>query len=398
MNLAEKMALDCGVKISIPTIDTMLMPVKNDNYIIIDSRSKYKDAEYDYYHDVLNLIAKELQENNIEVFQFANDNNRKLNCDKCFITINKKQEAYLIANCKLIVTNENYTSLIAAALNVKSIGLYSIYYSQNSCPVWNKDSHTILESNRDKNKPSFNTLREKPKTINFISPYDIAKNILDILGIKNNLHKFDIVNIGNSYNEKIVEVVPDFISTPEFLNNNQINLRLDYIDSLNVSVFNYWINNKKVNLITDKDININLLLPFKNNILLITIMVSENISENFLQKCKFHGFKIKLFCNDKNKLKEYRFKFLDWQIHQDFDDNRKLSNFSNINTNSKFVSSKILISKGQQYSCRAYHLAQKPLDKNNETVIFSKEFEEELEFYKIYNERKEESTSGTSIA
>jgi hypothetical protein len=125
-------------------------------------------------------------------------------------------------------------------------------------------------------------------------------------------------------------------------------------------------------------------------------MISDNITENFLQLCKTNGIKIKIFCNNKERLKEFRFKFLNWKIQQDFDENKKLNKLTGITKKSKFSSSKILISKGKQYSCRAYHLLNKPLDKNNETVIFSKEFEEELEFYKIYNERKNKSTNSAS--
>jgi hypothetical protein len=49
------------------------------------------------------------------------------------------------------------------------------------------------------------------------------------------------------------------------------------------------------------------------------------------------------------------------------------------------------------YSSRASFLRNSPLDKLGETVILSKEFEEEQEYFKIYNEREKESTSSSSI-
>jgi len=58
MNLTEKMALDCGVKISKPYLDKYFLPIKNDNYIIIDTRSKNDTGEYDYFNDVLDLIKR----------------------------------------------------------------------------------------------------------------------------------------------------------------------------------------------------------------------------------------------------------------------------------------------------------------------------------------------------
>ena len=397
MNLTEKMALDCGVKTSEPYLDRYYLPIKNDNFIIIDTRNKNTSGEYDYFTDVLDLIKDYLKNANIDVFQLANDKNIKLPCDRCYISINKKQENYLISKAKLLVSNENYTLYIASVFNIKSIGLYSLFNPKNTQPVWNKNSQIVLESDRDGNLPSYGNLKETPKTINFISPYVVAKNILDSLGIANDLDKFELVYLGKSFHQKIMEVVPDFISSQDFMKGRSINLRLDYMNNLNVSVFNYWLTNRKVNIITDKDINVNLIAPFKNNIILMTVMMSPNISEKFLKMCKSIGIKLKIFCDTKETLEEYRFKFLDWEIHKDFEENSTLKNIKNISKKSKFISSKILISKGKQFSCKANYLLNKSLDNSEEHVILSKEFEQEIEFFKIYNER-EESTASPSIA
>ena len=397
MNLTEKMALDCGVKISQPYLDRYFLPVRNDNYIIIDTRCKSATGEYDYFNDVLDLIKPYLKEAGIDIFQIATDKNVKLACDKCFITINKKQENYLISKARLLISNENYSLHIASVFNTKSIGLYSLFNPINTRPVWNTNSQIILESDRDGNLPSYGRLNESPKTINFISPYVIAKNILDSLGISNDLERFELVHLGKSFNQKIVEIVPDFISDGNFMKERSINLRLDYVTNLNSSAFNYWVSNRKVNIITDKDININMVAPYRNNILLMTIMLSENISEKFLKHCKSIGLKLKIFCDDKNKLEEYRFKFLNWEVHQDFENEGILNKLTNLSQNSKFISSKILISKGKQFSCKANYFANKHLDNSEESVILSKEFEQEIEFFKIYNER-EESITSTSVA
>jgi hypothetical protein len=395
MNLTEKMALDCGVKISQPYLDRYFLPVRNDNYIIIDTRCKSATGEYDYFNDVLDLIKPYLKEAGIDIFQIATDKNVKLACDKCFITINKKQENYLISKTRLLISNENYSLHIASVFNTKSIGLYSLFNPINTRPVWNTNSQIILESHRDGNLPSYGRLNESPKTINFISPYVIAKNILDSLGISNDLERFELVHLGKSFNQKIVEIVPDFISDGNFMKERSINLRLDYVTNLNSSAFNYWVSNRKVNIITDKDININMVAPYRNNILLMTIMLSENISEKFLKHCKSIGLKLKIFCDDKNKLEEYRFKFLNWDVHQDFENEGALVKLTNLSKNSKFISSKILISKGKQFSCKANYFANKHLDNSEESVILSKEFEQEIEFFKIYNEREESITSAS---
>lgn len=387
MNIAEKMALDCAVKIDEPHIDKLFFPLKTDKFIIFDTRCKYPDGEYDFYTDVLDLIKDSLKKNGIEVYQIANDKSYKLPCDKCFITINKKQEAYLLSKSLLVVANENYSLYLASALDIKSIGLYSVFDSRNTSPIWNKEKQIIIESLRDNNKPSYNQLKEDPKTINFISPYEVAHKILNTLSIENDLNKYDLIHIGENYNQKIIEVVPDFVSSPDFLKGNSINLRFDLISSMDVNTFKYWVTDKKVNIVTDKDLNVNLLANHRSNILSLTVMVSDNISEKFLLLCKSIGLKIRMFCSDPHRLNHFRFKFLDWQVEKDFNEELTLDKIEKLSKTSKFKSSKILISKGQKFSCKANFLRNKKLDNSEENVVYSKSFEEELEFFKIYNER-----------
>jgi len=388
MNVTEKMALDCGVKIATPFMDTYYMPIVNYDFIIIDTRSKYAEGHYDYFLDVFVLIKEELEKRNVAIIQFTSDNSPQIPAHKSYINSNRKQEAYLISKAKLIVSCENLSLYMAAIFNVKSIGLYSIFDYKNAQPVWNKDSQIVLQSHRHGNNPTYGQLVEKPKTINLISPYEIAFNILKSLNIPNDLDKYELVNIGDDYNQKIIEVVPDFINNEEFLKDRQINLRLDYMTNLSLQVFNYWINNRKVNIVTDKDVNVNILGPVAKNIQLLTIMVTDAISENFLKLCKSMGLQIKLICNNKEKLNEYRFKFLDWDVQEEKVSELKFSELKNLKPDSKFVSSKIIISKGKHYSCKANFFANKSIDNSAETVVLSTQFEEELEYFKIYNERQ----------
>lgn len=387
MNLLEKIALDCGVKASDPFVDKLYMPIKNHDFIIFDTRTKNQSGSYDYFLDVFEMVRNYLKQNKIDVIQLASENSYKLPCDKCYITINKKQEAYLISKAKLIISNENYSLYLAAILNIKSIGLYSVNNPKNTKPFWNQESQIIFESDREGNLPTYGQLNEIPKTINLINPYKLAKSILDNLNIKNDFDKFELVYLGKSFNQKIIEVVPDFVSNQEFLKNSSINLRLDYVDNLDINTFAFWLSNRKINLITNKDINLKAINQFKNNIMMLTIMLSEKISEQFLKTAKQLGYRIKIFCSNENELNYYRNKFFDWQIEKDQKNSLNIKELKKLLPTSFFISSKILISKGKQFSCKANYLKNKFLDKSQETVILSPEFEEELEYFKIYNER-----------
>ena len=122
------------------------------------------------------------------------------------------------------------------------------------------------------------------------------------------------------------------------------------------------------------------------------------MSENFLKNCKYLGFTIKIYCNQLDKISEFRFKFLNWDIYEDKSSTLSGEIKLKINENTKFVSSKVLFSFGKLFSSKASFLRNSPLDKSGERVILSKEFEEEQDYFKIYNEREQEFTSSTPVA
>ncbi len=398
MNIAEKYALGCGLKIAKPFIDLAYLPICEDNIITIDTRCRYNDGTYDYFSDVVSLIAPFLKEKNIEIYQIASDENVKLAAKRCFIKINKKQEAYIISKSKLLIANQNYSLYLASALGIPSVGLYSLFESDTIKPIWNQHLQINIDSERYGNLPSYGQLNESPKTVNSISPYLVAKKILDALNIKNDLDRFELVHLGKEFNRKVVEIVPNYTTEEKFLQDQFVNLRLDYIENMSTDVLKFWIKNRKVNIITDKDINLSLLAPYKQNVKNITIMISDRISENFLKNCKYLGFSIKIYCNQIDKINEFRFKFLDWDIFEDKASTLPDDVKSKINETTKFTSSKILFSSGKLFSSKASFLRNSPLDKLGEHVILSKEFEEEQDYFKIYNEREQESTSSTSVA
>jgi hypothetical protein len=398
MNIAEKYALECGLKIAKPFIDFAYLPICEDNIITIDTRCRYNDGTYDYFSDVVSLIAPFLKEKNIEIYQIASDENVKLAAKRCFIKINKKQEAYIISKSKLLIANQNYSLYLASALGIPSVGLYSLFESDTIKPIWNQHLQINIDSERYGNLPSYGQLNESPKTVNSISPYLVAKKILDALNIKNDLDRFELVHLGKEFNRKVVEIVPNYTTEEKFLQDQFVNLRLDYIESMSTDALKFWIKNRKVNIITDKDINLSLLAPYKQNVKNITIMISDRISENFLKNCKYLGFSIKIYCNQIDKINEFRFKFLDWDIFEDKASTLPDDVKSKINETTKFTSSKILFSSGKLFSSKASFLRNSPLDKLGEHVILSKEFEEEQDYFKIYNEREQESTSSTSVA
>lgn len=389
MNRTEKLALECGVEISQPFLDSSYIPVVEDKYIIIDTRSNYASGAYDYWGDVVDLIWDKLQTNKISVFLISKDTNSNMvRNNRWFIGLSKKQESYLVKYAMAVGANDNYLLSVASVFNIPSVGLYSCFSPANTQPVWNKNRHCAIESDRDGNKPSYSRKIETPPTINFISPYRVAKGLLDALGIENQFGDYELIYTGDKHHHKILEIIPDFSPTNEYGKGQVLNLRLDLVSNLDVSIFAKWVTNKKVNLITDKEINPRLLNSFKDSLSGITIILNDTISEAFLKICQKIGIHIKLFCQDAKRLNEFRFKFFDWVVLDDSPKKNSLEDFPLLNSDSFFVSSKILVSKEGRFASKAHFAAKIPVDKNDQKVILSPDFLHELEYFRIYNRGK----------
>jgi hypothetical protein len=393
-HLIEEYSKSLGVRISKPIVSRHFYPVMFDNYITIQLAADISAKKYHYYEIVIDLISSQLRKLGIAIVQVGATPETKLkNVNISYGKLNFKNTAYIVSKSKLHIGVDDSLSHYVNSLNIPQVTLFANVYSSVTEGYWSKSKINIEAPWTV--KPCLSN-HDPEDSINKILPETIASAILKSLKADDKI-PLKTLFTGKMYHNKIVEIVPDFTSGEDFMKERSINLRLDYVKNLNVSIFNYWMSNRKVNIITDKDININIIAPHKNRVLLMTIMMSPNISERFLKHCKTIGLKLKIFCDDKNKLNEYKFKFLDWDINKDFENDSALEKLPTISEKSKFISSKILISKGKQFSCKANYLLNKHLDNSEENVILSREFEKEIEFFKIYNER-EESTTSSSIA
>ena len=67
MNVLEKYAANCGVKIREPFVATSYFPLKGAPYIILDNRSKFSSNRYDLFEDVMPYIEPVLKKEGIDI-------------------------------------------------------------------------------------------------------------------------------------------------------------------------------------------------------------------------------------------------------------------------------------------------------------------------------------------
>ena len=383
MNVLEKYAANCGVKIREPHVATSYFPLKENPYIILDNRSKFKSNSYDLFNDVMTYIKPVLTKHNINIYSFENTSSDYLEGAEPFVGLFKKQEAYLIKNSKLVVACDNVSNYIASGLDIPSLGLYSAYPAKCTSPIWN-EKHFSFESNRDDNLPGYG-VNETPKTINFIEPEKIANKIFESLGLPDRA-SHETIYIGDAYPTKVVEIIPDFTPAPGFMENRALNVRMDY--HFNEEILMHWLRNRKVNLLTEKPINLNLLKYFKSNIVQLTVNINENFTDTYLTDVKNLGIKVELFCENESKIDDYRFDFFDFDVNESiFNSKEDLEDKkSQVNSSTKFFSGKVLLSGGKKYSCYEAKKAGKELTSDAEPVYDSGDFWKELDHYRLINE------------
>ena len=383
MNVLEKYASNCGVKIGEPYVSTSYFPLKDKPYIILDNRSKFASNCYDLFADVMAYIGPVLKKEGISIFSFDKDDKGLIEGTEPFIGLFKKQEAYLIKHSKLVVGCDNISNYFASALGVTTIGLYSAYPAKCTEPLWS-DDHISLESHRDGNLPAYG-VGENPKTVNFIEPEKIVNYIFKTLGLQDRVeHKTFF--IGDLYPIKVVEVIPDFFPAVGFMEQRALNLRMDYHFDEQKAIS--WVQNRKINLLTDKPVSLNLLKYFRKNIVQLTVSINENFTPEYLTAAKNTGINVEIFCEKEERIADYRFKFFDFDVNESiFKTKEDLESESpKLTEKTRFLSGKILLSEGKRYSCHEAKKAKKELTTQPELVYDTKDFWKELDHYRLINE------------
>ena len=70
-HLVETYALNCGLKIDRPHILQKFFPLTSEKFITLHPNSKFGSKCYDYWDEVVSIIAMPLKENGIDIIQIG---------------------------------------------------------------------------------------------------------------------------------------------------------------------------------------------------------------------------------------------------------------------------------------------------------------------------------------
>lgn len=315
MKLAELYALGSASKLDRPFISQTYYPVSADKYICIHSGGGNKDENnnnkfpakiYGLWADVISLIKPYLDSNNISIVQLGLGNEQPLNnVINLLGKTNIRQSAYIIQNSLLLAGNDSSLAHIAGALNIDVCALYGPTGEPHE-PYWKTDRSIMIHSHRWGRKPTFSSFEPGFPTINLIKPETIAKSILEILEIENNITQSTIL-VGDIYAAGVTEInlIPNAILNPESVPAPQINLRADLYFDINYIVGN--LQRRKYILWLDREMDLNVLKQLKPNIEVIIYRVEEDTDPKYLTKIQKLGIPLhpytKMSPEDLNKIK-----------------------------------------------------------------------------------------------
>ena len=135
------------------------------------------------------------------------------------------QSSYVISKSLMYFGNYNLYANISSAFNKKTICVSNNDYVETFKPYWGQENCEILSPKTDL-KPSLLT-EEYPKSINEISPEEIACSILNSLDIKHDLDKVSTIFTGEEYKKSIIDLVPSPFDVQSMNITGAVNIRMD---------------------------------------------------------------------------------------------------------------------------------------------------------------------------
>jgi hypothetical protein len=389
LHILERYSLNTASKINKTFIYEQYFPLPLNRYITFQSQSKFESKDYNYWQDCLDIITPILNKVGIQIVQIGTQKEQGY---KRLIDLrgqtNFHQLAYIVKNSELYLGPDSFGAHLASTYDKFIVALYSCIQSNNAGPYFgNKSKHILFDAYKrmGNGKPSYSA-QEFPKSINTIKPEEIAESVFKLLKIDFKV-PFETVHIGNRYGNSIVrEIIPNcgaIVQNPEL----QAEIRADlYCEEK--FLIHQLANLKKVVVIIDDKVNIDVLKKFKPNIQMIGYKIRENDNLQYVKDLIEFGFNIILLSElpdeeiQQKKLKYFEYGNINKVSGPSVETVDKLKKDINL---LYYRSNKLVISKDKIFSGHAAE--QNNIVLNNDVeyqkVIDCPEFWKDLDFMSV---------------
>jgi hypothetical protein len=408
-SLIESYALSCGVSIGEPTAIEAFFPFDHslDKTILLhafsggvnNNNATFPAKIYSHFSEVVNLLKPLLEPLGYKIFQIGGAGEPAIpGIESLCGQTTYNQCVYLVKRCALLIGNDSTWIHHRGAFRGAMVGVYGPTDVKNHGPYWKDPEKTILlESHRLGKKPSYAS-GENVKTVDMILPESVANAALKLLGQAPCAHRS--FWFGAAYYASIVELVPNVVVGPHVQTGGPLVIRMDYHFDEKILAQNLSL--RQCAIITNREIDVNLLMQFKPNIASIRIEI-DGVSPDWIKKVKRTGIPMGVFAleTDPKKIVEMRLRFADACLFdlfvpptkQEFEksvleyQNKSLDIPINFNT-LQFKTNKFLLSDGKVYLSKAHWKAGKffveGTQKNYDAIIDHGDFWQDLQHFYFY--------------
>jgi hypothetical protein len=375
-HLIEEYAKNLGAKISVPIVRDHFFPLLIDKYITLSNDDNVESKHYPYYDIVLNLIKPSLQHENIKVVQLGGKS--KIEGVDAALNLSFKQQSFILSRSLLHVGSDNVLNHVASAKQIPTVNIFGNTFPKINRPIFSKWNLNINLAPVWNKKPCFSGI-DPQKQINTIKPEKIAKSILSLLKINKEPIKFKTLHVGESFKQKIVEVVPTVFTPISLLEGQALLVRADY--GFNEDVFLRFCQSYKVAVYANKLIQPHGLRNISDNIQTLFIFVDnswDTIPDSYFKILKNLHIECVLLVKKEKDLAPIRNKYFDVPVRSYLPERKSPCKTSD---GTRFLSEKRIVEDGKEYLSYAHW--KKGLDKDDR-VLDTPEYWRESEHFYIY--------------
>lgn len=406
--LVSTYAKSTGLKIAHPEVKEHFYPFPFDRYMTVQTGSGQGAKNYDYFAEVLLLIKPALDKAGISIIHLGSKDDPQLpgvHDLRGKTTI--QQTHFIVKRSSCHMGNDSWIAHCAGWNYRPLVALYGSTAAGPHGPYWNDPAVTILlESHRWGGKPTF-VSQEAQKAINVIPPEQIAASVLKLLSLSTPVQTKKSLFIGPLFQHIIFELVPDSFPTKDFYPQFPFTVRLDYhFDEQMLA--GCLSTGRKVNIVTNKPLNLNLINQFRQSILFYSheLMDGDETSLDYIKSIKTLIPKTTFFTKEKDevKLAALRFRLFDvvnieqvteltrndavnWAKDYLNESEEKKLDITTQLCQAHVKSNKFLLSSGKVYLSYAHFKTQKSIENLNQNVadvIDDPEFWKDINHFYIY--------------
>lgn len=315
MKLLKLYSLATGLSVGKQHLVETFYPLPFVRYVTIQGGSGMAGKNYPHYNEVISLLADPLKATGITLVQIGGKDDPALpGCHHLQGLTNLHQSNYVLARSLCHIGNDSWLSHRGGYLGVPLVVSFGPTSVTNHSPYQFNPMSVFIESHRFGRRPTF-AAQEPQSTMAVIPPEQIANGVLRLLfppsgstGGQQQVTRQSLY-FGEAYHQHVVELVPDSVVAPQIQINTPLVVRMDLVAANDPAA---WTNAesmlagnlqlRKCLVVTDRELNLNILAQLKPNVVALRVEV-DRVSAEWIKAAKRLGISTAFFSSEADPVK-----------------------------------------------------------------------------------------------